>query len=725
MSNSLTQPFISVVVPMYKVERYIKVCIDSILNQTFQDFEIIIVDDASPDNCYEICQKLYGANEKVHIVRHVRNKGLGPARNTGIENARGKYVYFVDSDDLILPNALEILYNVAKETEADVIHNGIWNQTTQDDDKPISTNTIKKVSEKYNKEGFLKGDITARLQENFLTMNIFAPAWLNMCSLEFLQTQNLKFLNIISEDEIFTFDLLCHAERFFVIRKPIYIYRKRENSIMKTYDEERLAKGVASLLTITNHVKNQMDNISETAYNQQIQEDVLASALDRQNVSHILPFYNYQNIFSGINQIVFSEFLPIFGQNALFVKHLFNTANFFHNQFIGVSKQADRLATQNNQIRGEMISAFRYMPVTTNKIVFINFNGRGYGCNPKYIAEEILRQNLPYKLVWLVSDMNTPMPEKIRKVLWNSTQAAFDLASAKVIITNVKNSLPFVKKSNQYFIMTWHGDGMFKYVEKDCEDQLSPGYVASSKQNSAITDLMLAGSEFQYKIMHESFWYNGEIAKIGLPRNDIFFNPKEDFKAKVKKYLNIPAENKIILYGPTFRDNQQAKIDVYQFNYKKLVEVVRNKFGGKWTLAIRFHPNVAGMAFAQSAFNNPNIVNATNYPDVQELIVACDAVISDYSSLIQDFSVSKKPVFIFAKDVDTYPKERKLRPEYFNLGYPKCKTEDELFDCIKNFDAKTFEEQRNQYLSQVKSFDDGHASEKLVEIIKNVITGRK
>ena len=131
------------------------------------------------------------------------------------------------------------------------------------------------------------------------------------------------------------------------------------------------------------------------------------------------------------------------------------------------------------------------------------------------------------------------------------------------------------------------------------------------------------------------------------------------------------------------------------------------------------------MAFAQSAFNNPNIVNATNYPDVQELIVACDAVISDYSSLIQDFSVSKKPVFIFAKDVDTYPKERKLRPEYFNLGYPKCKTEDELFDCIKNFDAKTFEEQRNQYLSQVKSFDDGHASEKLVEIIKNVITGRK
>ncbi|MBQ6975180.1 MAG: glycosyltransferase family 2 protein, partial [Selenomonadaceae bacterium] len=95
-------PLISAVVPIYNVERYIKVCIDSILAQTFQDFEIIIVDDASPDNSYNICQKLYGGNEKVRIVRHEKNQGLEPARNTGIEYARGKYIFFVDSDDFIL-----------------------------------------------------------------------------------------------------------------------------------------------------------------------------------------------------------------------------------------------------------------------------------------------------------------------------------------------------------------------------------------------------------------------------------------------------------------------------------------------------------------------------------------------------------------------------------------------------------------------------------------------
>ena len=108
-------PAISVVVPMYNVERYIKICINSILAQTFQDFEIVIVDDASPDNSYNICSELYGNNEKIRIVRHEKNQGLGPARNTGINNSRGKYIYFVDSDDAILPMLLKFFTTSLKK----------------------------------------------------------------------------------------------------------------------------------------------------------------------------------------------------------------------------------------------------------------------------------------------------------------------------------------------------------------------------------------------------------------------------------------------------------------------------------------------------------------------------------------------------------------------------------------------------------------------------------
>ncbi len=119
-------PAVSVIVPIYKVERYIKFCIDSILMQSFQDFEIILIDDASPDGSVELCQKLYGDNDKIKFVRHERNLGLGSARNTGIKHARGKYIAFVDSDDFILPDALEKFYNTAEKNNAQVVHAAGW-----------------------------------------------------------------------------------------------------------------------------------------------------------------------------------------------------------------------------------------------------------------------------------------------------------------------------------------------------------------------------------------------------------------------------------------------------------------------------------------------------------------------------------------------------------------------------------------------------------------------
>ena len=106
MSNT---PYFSIIVPTYNVERYIRICALSILQQTFQDFELLIVDDASTDNSYKICQELFGGNEKVRLFRHEKNLGQGPARNTALKNARGEYIVFVDSDDAILPDALEKL----------------------------------------------------------------------------------------------------------------------------------------------------------------------------------------------------------------------------------------------------------------------------------------------------------------------------------------------------------------------------------------------------------------------------------------------------------------------------------------------------------------------------------------------------------------------------------------------------------------------------------------
>ena len=238
------EPYISVVVPMYKVERYIKVCIESVLTQTFQDFEIIIVDDASPDNSYEICQALYGKNKKIKIVRHKKNAGLGPARNTGIKNAVGRYIVFLDSDDALLPFALERIHIAAENTDADIIQIAGWYNTLQDDDKPFDIDKLSLSLMNYDSQGFLTENILTRLDDYWQKNKIVSMAWLRVCKRKFLKAKNLKFEATISEDEFFSFKALCWTKKYFVLREALYIYRRRKNSIMGQYNPERFVQAI-------------------------------------------------------------------------------------------------------------------------------------------------------------------------------------------------------------------------------------------------------------------------------------------------------------------------------------------------------------------------------------------------------------------------------------------------------------------------------------------------
>lgn len=723
------EPYISVIVPMYKVERYIKVCIDSILAQTFQDFEIIIVDDASPDNCYELCKKLYSSNEKIQIVRHSKNKGLSETRNTGIKNASGKYLFFLDSDDAIVPDAFEKLHKTAEMTDADVIHASGRYQTQQDDDKPFDAQKFTLIWDKCEGEGFLTNDLVLRMNHYWMNSIVHPTAWLCACKRKFLKDRNIKFEPFISEDEFFNFHLLCVTKKYYIMHEALYIYRRRVNSIMGSYNYDRLSKGILALMFAPKYVKRIISAIPELKADG-MEEKAIAHFFNLFAPNHVRPFYGNLDNLTNTHKIVFDTFQPVFRENTDFVAHLFSMFNIFRQQIVQLLQQGQNLQQEKQQLLAQLQIANVKMEnarlnVIANKIVFINFNGRGYGCNPKYIAEEILRQNLPYDLVWLVSDLSMHIPDRIRKVIFNSIEAIRELSTAKVIITNVKNALPFVKKPDQFLIMTWHGDGGLKYIEKDAEDKLSPQYIAASKENSAITDLILAGSEMGFDEIRRAFWYDGKILKSGLPRNDIFFNSTLETKSQIKANLGIPNSNQVILYAPTFRDNPAISLDVYKLDCNKLLEVMAKRFGGEWTALIRFHPNIArSNAFGALFTPSSNILDVTQYPDIQELIVASDVLISDYSSVISDFTISHKPVFIFAKDIDTYPEERGLKPIYFDLPYAINKTEEELFKCIESFDATVAESKAGKYLDYLRSYDDGHAAERVVEVIKSVIANK-
>ena len=131
------------------------------------------------------------------------------------------------------------------------------------------------------------------------------------------------------------------------------------------------------------------------------------------------------------------------------------------------------------------------LPVSLRKIVFNNFYGKGYGDSPKYIAEEIRKQGLDVDMVWLVNDLSMDLPQGIRKVRLQSLKASFELSTAKIIVSNVRATLPYKKKRSQYYIQTWHGSVAFKAIEKDAIDKLDANYVREAVADSRMISLFL------------------------------------------------------------------------------------------------------------------------------------------------------------------------------------------------------------------------------------------
>ena len=360
---------------------------------------------------------------------------------------------------------------------------------------------------------------------------------------------------------------------------------------------------------------------------------------------------------------------------------------------------------------------FFLFPIQKNKVVFINFNGKGFGCNPKYIALEILHQKLPWDLVWLVNDSKEALPEGIRKARFQRVSGLYEIATAKVIVVNVKNDLCLVKKKQQYVIQTWHGSYTSKLLEKEVEDKLSPAYVRQSKHNSLQTDLFLSNSAAMSHCIWEAFWYTGEILECGYPRNDMLFASSPLIVERIKAALGVNSGAKLVLYAPTFRDD--GSVEAYNLDCMAVLGKLR-EMGGEWKLLTRLHPNAAS---AQVLFpKDKNIINVTHYPDMQELLLVSDILITDYSSTPFEFAAMGKQVYIYASDVEQYQAMRGLKSDFFTMPYSVCTTNKELLEQITNFTPENARQQAEAFMSCFGGVDRGDASNAVVERMKQLIS---
>lgn len=363
---------------------------------------------------------------------------------------------------------------------------------------------------------------------------------------------------------------------------------------------------------------------------------------------------------------------------------------------------------------------FHFFPVKKNKIVFFNDFGLGYGCNLKYVCNEILRQQLPYELVWIVKNNSYQMPVGVRKSLISRIQSVYDLSTAKIVINNIKGYMNVWKKDSQYFIYIPHGQTGAKKAEKEMNN-LNDEYLNASIWHSAQMDLFITCSCAQSKDMVENFWCTCEILQCGFPRNDIFFKPKEERITQIKRDLNIPIDKKCLLYAPTFRDN--GNDTAYALDMERLKMSLKKKYQNDWVILVRLHPNFFWYEEPKFAYSD-TILNVSTYDDIQELFLISDILITDYSSTMFDFNNSHRPVYLFATDVDEYNKIRGLKDFYFTVPFPLCRNNDELMHAIEKYNEQDYKKKLKAFDMIYGDVDDGHASERVVERIKAVIKNK-
>lgn len=349
---------------------------------------------------------------------------------------------------------------------------------------------------------------------------------------------------------------------------------------------------------------------------------------------------------------------------------------------------------------------FRCLPISNNKVVFSSFGGERFDSQPKAVYEclKLKKHSTNIDIVWILPNNENEIAKLhslgIRTVPPRSIKAMYELATASVWIDNCRKYYWIKKRKGQMYIQTWHGPVCLKMVEKDAK--LSPFYNKNAQQDSINADFIVSESQWRTTNIKKSFWYSGPIIE-GT------FDEIEKIKSRCSRvydYYNLSDDIKIILYVPTFRvDNS---IECYDLDYQKTIEACQKKFGDKYVLIKRLHPNVAKLD--NKAGQCCNILNGTEYPSVEELIAASSIVISDYSGCIFDALRYDKIVMIYASDYEEYLE--KDRGMYFDLKEMPVifsKTTDELIKKIEKFEVEENSIARRKFVDELGYFSENAA----------------
>ncbi|MGW5736239.1 MULTISPECIES: bifunctional glycosyltransferase/CDP-glycerol:glycerophosphate glycerophosphotransferase [Streptomyces] len=375
---------------------------------------------------------------------------------------------------------------------------------------------------------------------------------------------------------------------------------------------------------------------------------------------------------------------------------------------------SDRGGPRQRRLR-EVYAARRGEPLR-DAVLYSSFDGRQYSDSPRAVHEELVRAGADVEHLWVVRDQQVSLPESAAPIALWSAEWYEALARCRYVVTNTQLPAWFERAEGQYVVQTWHGTPL-KRIGRDLAGHASGdrAYMATLPGRADQWSLLVSPNRFSTPVLRGAFGYTGEVLERGYPRNDLLHAPdRAKVAASVRERLGIPEDKRVVLYAPTWRENQPKQSGRYALDLPLDLAAAERAVGADTVLLVRRHYLVGG-----SVPGSDFVRDVTRHPDVSELLLISDVLVTDYSSLMFDFAQTGRPMLFHTHDLDHY--RDTLRGFYFDFEAkapgPLLATGDEVIAALRDPRAATapYADAYDRFREAFCDLDDGRAAAGVVD----------
>ncbi|WP_333769237.1 bifunctional glycosyltransferase/CDP-glycerol:glycerophosphate glycerophosphotransferase [Streptomyces sp. IBSBF 2435] len=369
------------------------------------------------------------------------------------------------------------------------------------------------------------------------------------------------------------------------------------------------------------------------------------------------------------------------------------------------------------QLRTEVYEGARTAPLK-NQVMYASFNGRQYSDSPRAVYEELVRRGSDLEHLWVVQDGQADVPPGATALRCWSKEWYAALGESRYVVFNSHLPHWINRREGQVIVQTWHGTPLKRIAHDiDSVQFADRQYLAKVSEETPHWSFLVSPNRFSTPIMKRAFAYDGEILESGYPRNDLLRAPDQEERARaVREAIGLPEGKRVVLYAPTWRDDQFYRAGNYKFDMRIDLEEAARTLGDDHVLLVRKHANIVDSV---PGAGNGFVWDVSDYPEIGELFLISDILITDYSSLMFDFANTGRPMLFFTYDLEHY--RDRLRGFYFDFEEkapgPLIHTSDELIAALRNIDSTA-----DQYAGAYQAFqdlfcdlDDGHAADRVID----------